>query len=403
MILYNAGLRLFHFLIRLFSSFDRKAKQFTGGRKTSFELLDQFKNNARGNGPAYWFHCASLGEFEQARPLIEGIRRQEPEARIAVSFFSPSGYEIRKNYSDADVVFYLPMATPANAVKVLDLLRPAKIFFIKYEFWINYIQAAYERNIPVFLVSALFHPGQVFFKPHGKLFFNVLKKYRMIFVQDDASKALLSRYGIQSIVSGDTRFDRVLTNKALAVKNAIVEAFKGNEALLVAGSSWEKEEELLFVSYLQYSGYKLIIAPHDIHRTLHIPDGIKAIRYSQATVENVKDHRVLVIDNIGMLASLYSYATVALVGGGFRTALHNILEAAVFGIPVLYGPRTRNHPEAEALRDAGGGRIIHDAGELTRVLKELMEDAPRATSMGTHASRFITAHAGATEKILSEI
>jgi 3-deoxy-D-manno-octulosonic-acid transferase len=403
MLIYNIGLRLLHFLIVVYSAFNAKAKLFVEGRKDSFRKLNEYHQAKQGNEMLYWFHCASLGEFEQARPLIEKIKNTQSETKIAISFFSPSGYEIQKNYALADLVFYLPMATKANADEVLRLLHPNKIFFIKYEFWLHYIMQAHRHNIPVFLVSALFRTNQIFFQWYGKLFYNILDKYAEIFVQDEASFNLLKENNIKSVITGDTRFDRVLANKAKAQKNTIIESFAGNKKIIVLGSSWQPEEELIFNTYDPMLNYKIIIAPHDIKRNIAIPDSITSMRYSMAKEGNIADKEVLIIDNIGMLSTLYNYASLAFVGGGYRGSLHNILEAAVFGIPVLYGPQTQKHPEAEALQAAGGGMIIQNEAHLKTILHDLFTNETLRINMGADAFRYIESNSGATQKIISSI
>ncbi len=403
MILYNLGIFLLDLGIRLASIFNKKAAKLVNGRKDSMRLLKQFHQTIQPNATIYWFHCASLGEFEQARPLMEAIRATQPEIRFVVSFFSPSGYEIQKNYALADLVFYLPCATASNATLVIDCIKPEKIFFIKYEFWIHFIQTAYRRNIPVYLVSALFNPNQIFFKWYGKIYLNLLPRYKCIFVQDVDSITLLKKHGIASKLSGDTRFDRVLVNKAKAQDFDIIQAFISNQKVLVLGSSWHDEERILFKAVDDNLSFKIVIAPHDITRTINVPSNFSSLRFSEATLENVTQAQVLIIDNIGMLASLYRCANVALVGGGFRASLHNILEAAVYGIPVLYGNQTNKHPEAEQLVAAGGGVIFHNEVELKTQLQLLFQDEFLQKKMGESASRFIENNAGATSKILAEI
>jgi 3-deoxy-D-manno-octulosonic-acid transferase len=331
------------------------------------------------------------------------MKEEKPDLKIAISFFSPSGFEIQKNYALADLVFYLPMAIEKNAKEVLHLLKPDKIFFIKYEFWLNYISQAYKENIPVYLVSALFDPSQFFFKWYGKIFYNILDKYSVIFVQDRASHDLLSSYNINSIISGDTRFDRVMTNKIRAKENKLISAFLNNKKLIVLGSSWQTEEDLIMNVYDPNLNYKIVIAPHDIKREIKIPAGILSIKYSEIGEIDISDHEVLIIDNIGMLSTLYRYSSFAFVGGGFRGSLHNILEAAVFGIPVIYGPQTQKHPEAEALEDAGGGFIIHDDKELQKIIYNFITDEVSRASAGSDSYNFIERNCGATYKIISEI
>ena len=403
MLLYNLSVRFFHFLARAYSNFNLKAKYFIQGREESFSKLQSYHQNKSENEQVYWFHCASLGEFEQARPLMEALKNTGTGCRIALSFFSPSGYQIQKNYDLADLVFYLPMDTRANAEELLRLLEPKKIFFIKYEFWLNYLTAASKKNIPLYLVSALFRPGHIFFKWYGKIFLNILPLYSKIFVQDQASSDLLKKFNVSSTIAGDTRFDRVLENKSKAKKNLLIESFAGTEKIIVLGSSWPEEEELIFKAYDKLLNYKIIIAPHDISRQIAVPPALSSIRYSALNQDNMHGKDVLIIDNIGMLATLYHYASLAFVGGGYRGSLHNILEAAVFGIPVIYGPQTQKHPEAEALQEAGGGIIIQDPEHLKLIIKRFLNDEPHRMKVGIDAGRFIENNSGATQKILSEI
>ncbi len=403
MILYNIGLRFLHSLFWIAHFVNAKANLFVKGRRQSFIKLDRFNKSRNTKNLLYWFHCASLGEFEQARPLMEAIKIQHPETLIAISFFSPSGYEIQKNYATADLVFYLPMASKANAQKVLYLLQPQKIFFIKYEFWLNYINVAHRLEIPVYLVSALFNPQQLFFKWYGTMFLSVLRKYSKIFVQDKSSFDLLQKYQIKSIISGDTRFDRVLTNKTKVEKNELIESFAGDKKIIVLGSSWQQEERLIFSAYQANLNYKIIIAPHDIKRKIKVPSTLKSISYSQASIKNINGYEVLIIDNIGMLASLYGYAHLAFVGGGYRGSLHNILEAAVFGIPVVYGYQTQKHPEAEALQKAGGGIIIDEQEQLSKILYDLLTNDSERDVVCKNSLNFIIENAGATQKIMAEI
>ena len=403
MLIYNLVLRFFHACIYLYSFINRKANLFVSGRQQSLKKLVLFQQQRNSEHPLYWFHCASLGEFEQARPLIESLKLSQPKLQIAISFFSPSGYEIQHKYAQADVVFYLPMATPRNSQRVIKLLNPNKIFFIKYEFWLNYINAAYNSKIPVYLVSALFNSKQIFFRWYGTLFFNILKKYKKIFVQDESSQLLLKQHGISSIVSGDTRFDRVLANKEKATSNKLIEDFTEGKKLIVLGSSWPKEEEYMLNNYDSTLNYKIIIAPHDIQRNLLLKGSIPFIKYSEANTDNILGKQLLIIDNIGMLSSLYSYANIAFVGGGFRGSLHNILEAAVFGIPVIYGSETQKHPEGEHLEAAGGGIKIEGDIQLRETIKVLLTDESISKKMGYNAEQFIIRNSGATLKILSEI
>jgi len=369
------------------------------GQHQAFALL---KEKIEPDTRYVWFHAASLGEFEQGRPVIEQLKREKPETKILLTFFSPSGYEIRKNYAGADIVSYLPLDVPGNAWYFVNLVKPSKAIFIKYEFWPNYLLALQAENIPVVSISAIFRPEQVFFKDYGKWYKKLLLTFQHIFVQDKFSKELLQAHGINNVtVAGDTRFDRVYDLYQQAKQLPLVEEFvKGAEKVIVAGSTWPKDEELL-VQYLRlHPDLKLIMAPHEVHNS-HIAeiskllDG-KFVRYSDATAENVKSTNCLVVDIIGILSSIYRYANVTYIGGGFGVGIHNTLEAAVYGLPVVFGTNYQKFREARELIAIGGAFSISNYVTLEAQFDLLLKD----NNAGKIAGEYVKSNTGATEMIL---
>lgn len=361
-----------------------------------------------------WFHASSLGEFEQGRPMIEQIRKVHPEYKILLTFFSPSGYEVRKNYAGADVVCYLPFDTPGRVEQFLDLANPAMAIFIKYEFWGNYLHALQQRGIPVYIISAIFRREQLFFQWFGKPYRKMLDCFNHLFVQDERSKALLEEYGIRNVtVAGDTRFDRVIDVYHQAKQIPVVERFvKGSDGqqppfVFVAGSSWP-EDEAIFIPYFErHPEMKLIIAPHEIHEghlksieaRLHRP----TIRLSQATEQNVADKDCLIVDSFGLLSSLYRYGQIAYIGGGFGAGIHNTLEAAVYGMPVLFGPRFQKFKEAKDLIAVGGAFTFDNAPAFASRMDTLLSTPEAWQQSSQAAGHFVQSHGGATTTILQEI
>ena len=361
-----------------------------------------------------WFHASSLGEFEQGRPMIEQIRKVHPEYKILLTFFSPSGYEVRKNYAGADVVCYLPFDTPGRVEQFLDLANPAMAIFIKYEFWGNYLHTLQQRGIPVYIISAIFRREQLFFQWFGKPYRKMLDCFNHLFVQDERSKALLEEYGIRNVtVAGDTRFDRVIDVYHQAKQIPLVERFiKGTDGqqpplVFVAGSSWP-EDEAIFIPYFErHPEMKLIIAPHEIHEghlmsieaRLHRP----TIRLSQATEQNVANQDCLIVDSFGLLSSLYRYGQIAYIGGGFGAGIHNTLEAAVYGMPVLFGPRFQKFKEAKDLIAVGGAFTFDNAPAFTSRMDTLLSTPEALQQSSQAAGHFVQSHGGATTTILQEI
>ncbi|HEX7494073.1 MAG TPA: glycosyltransferase N-terminal domain-containing protein [Bacteroidales bacterium] len=404
-VLYNLGILIFSAFANLLAPFNIRASLWVNGRKKwADKIADKIKTGDR----VIWIHCASLGEFEQGRPVIEEIKLNMPAFKILLSFFSPSGYEIRKNYNYADCISYLPSDTPGNAKKFIDLVKPEFVIFVKYEFWNNYISELYREKIPLYLISGIFRPGQHFFRWYGSFFRGILRKFERIFVQDQRSFDLLKGIGIDQVtLAGDTRFDRVIKIARTAVDIYKLEHFRGNEKLFLAGSSWKQDEELIaeYINRFPLS-MKWVFAPHEIDKSnlerLEKLFKVKYVRFSEYS-EVYADARVLIIDNIGMLSSAYRYAYIAAIGGGFGKGIHNILEPACWGIPVVFGPRHENFKEAVDLLSAGGAKSFLTFDDFERILDLWLSDEKIYTISAGIASKYVKDNAGATEIIIKEI
>ena len=376
--------------------------------KGQHETFDKLRREIDPTQQYVWVHAASLGEFEQGRPLIERIHAEHPHLKILLTFFSPSGYEVRKNYEGADVICYLPFDTPLNARRFVRLANVKMAFFVKYEFWPNYIGALYRNDIPVYSVSSIFRPDQIFFRWYGKSYAKCLHKITHFFVQNDVSIDLLKQLGITAVTkTGDTRFDRVLDIMNQAKELPIVEAFAKGKKVLIAGSSWAPDEDLFIPYFNKRKDLKLVIAPHvvneghlsEIERKLERP----ALRYSKATPEEAAKADCLIIDCYGLLSSIYHYATVAYVGGGFGVGIHNVPEAAVYGCPVLFGPNNKKFKEAQDLIACHGSYEIHNVADFTDVLTKLLTYDELLRSSGNAAGNYIRSNAGARDAIYKEI
>lgn len=399
--LYNISMLIYGLLVRLASLFNAKAKLFIKGRKGIFKHI-----SAKFNGDEHpiWFHFASLGEFEQGRPVLESIKASKPNEKIIVTFFSPSGYEIRKNYALADGIFYLPLDTISNANRFVNLLNPKMAIFTKYEFWPNYFKALANKNIPLYIISGIFRPNQTFFKGYGGFYRNVLKCVRHFFVQNEESATLLKSIGINHVdISGDTRFDRVYENAQIPKKLPLIEKFCGDVKVLIAGSTWPEDEKLLVDLAAKNPDWKLIIAPHEIHES-HIstitdlfPNSLRLSKLASDT-NTETNVQILIIDNIGMLSSLYQYGKIAYIGGGFGVGIHNTLEAAAFGLPVIFGPNYDKFQEAKDLIEIGAAKSISNADELTTAFEYYV-----AHESGTLAKNYVANKKGATEMIMKKI
>lgn len=401
-ILYNIG-------VWVASFFSKKVRTMWKGEHRTFRVL---REKIDPNAMYIWFHAASLGEFEQGRPIMEAIRREHPGYKILLTFFSPSGYEVRKNYDGADVVVYLPIDTKRNARRFLRLTNPVMAFFIKYEFWSNYLHILKERHVPTFSVSSIFRPNQIFFRAYGKGYGKVLDCFTHFFVQNEESRDLLKSIGIDCVsVTGDTRFDRVLQIRDAGKSLPIVENFVGGTAedrphVFIAGSSWPPDEDIFIRYFNEHRDWKLIIAPHVIGDD-HMKQILgklerKTVRYTEATTENVAGAECLIIDCFGLLSSIYRYADVTYVGGGFGVGIHNVLEAAVWGEPVIFGPNNKNFQEAQGLLKAGGGFEITGYDDFVGVMRKLADDKALEQSR-ERAGGFVESLAGATRQIMKEV
>ena len=457
--MYNLAIYLYLLGVAVYSRFNEKVRKMWRGERDAFRILrEQVDPNAR----YVWFHAASLGEFEQGRPLMEQMKREHPDIKILLTFFSPSGYQVRKNYQGADIITYLPIDTVTNARRFLRTIRPVMAFFIKYEFWYNYLHILKHRGVPTYSVSSSFRPDQIFFRWYGRAYSRVLKCFTKFFVQNEESRQLLAKIGItETEIVGDTRFDRVMTIKSLAKQLPIVEAFthpqplpkggepetspdKGNqnpslreghrvgnsprgglEGVFVAGSSWPPDEEIFIRYFNEHREWKLIIAPHvigedhlqQIISKLSIPEqtsspsgevgrgvgGRRVVRFTQTTREEAAKADTLIIDCFGLLSSIYNYGDVAYIGGGFGVGIHNTLEAAVWDMPVIFGPNNKKFQEAQGLKACGGGFEIKDYDEFAQLMDRFASDEAFLKESGSNAGHFVKDQAGATDKVLASV
>lgn len=403
--IYNLVIYIYLFGVKLAALFSSKPAKMVKGHREVFDILrDKIDRNAR----YIWFHAASLGEFEQGRPLIERIRKEYPEYRILQTFFSPSGYEVRKNYQGADIMCYLPFDTPRNVRRFIEMVNPCMVFFIKYEFWQNYLNTLYKKGIPVYSVSSIFRPNQIFFRWYGKDYRKVLKTFSHLFVQNEVSEKLLASIGVTDVtIVGDTRFDRVLDICTVAKDLPLVKAFKGNSKTFVAGSSWGPDEDIFIRYFNEHPEMKLVIAPHvvsDSHLK-EIMEKVKrpCVRYTEATEENVSKADCLIIDCYGLLSSIYRYGDISYIGGGFGVGIHNVLEAAVYGIPVIFGPNNKKFREAQHLLEKKGGFEINDYEEFKRLMDRFLTDNSYLQQAGNAAGDYVKNNSGALEKIMKAI
>jgi 3-deoxy-D-manno-octulosonic-acid transferase len=402
--LYNLSINIFAFLVRLVVPFNPKAALFVKGRKN---WATNLKAKIGDGGRYIWVHCASLGEFEQGRPVIEEVKSRYPTFRIILTFYSPSGYEVRKNYQGADVVCYLPFDTKKNARRFLDIISPEKIFFVKYEYWPNYMRETKRRNIPFYMISCIFRDNQIFFKNHmvGAWFRKQLRCVTLFFVQNSESVKLLAEIGFTNAsISGDTRFDRV-TTIASTVKNIPeFNIFKGDKPLLIVGSSWQPDEEIAIQYINQTESIKAIIAPHEvteinlkrIKESLHRPSEF----YSKIGNMEIDRYDVIIIDSVGLLSSLYQYGDAAYIGGGFGVGIHNILEAATFGLPVVFGPNYKKFKEAVDLANLGVAFPVHNFDQARLILDSLFNNSGKLIELSKVARQYISTNTGATRMIL---
>lgn len=409
-LLYTLAIYVYGLVITLFSLFNKKAHLWKVGRRSLFLKLSEFKNQCEK--PIVWVHCASLGEFEQGRPVIEQLKNSHPEWAFLVTFFSPSGYEVRKNYLGADLVCYLPLDTPANAKRFVTLIAPKFVIFVKYEYWFNYMIELYKQAIPLYVIAAIFRPNQHFFISYGYWFADQLRHVSYFFVQNQLSCDLLqSIHCANYTLSGDTRFDRVLEIQQNKKSIPIVEAFCNahpNSSIWVVGSSWHPDE-LLFVSLLaKQKNVCLIIAPHEID-DVHVAQiktlfgNYKTALFSTTSTTLVVDSDILIVNTMGMLSQIFQYANIAYIGGGFGTGIHNILEAAVYEIPVVFGPKYHKFDEAISLIEAGGAFSVHDKTEFIAIASLLMNNKVKYSEASKACKTYVEKNTGATQKICNKI
>ena len=430
--MYNIAIYIYLIGVAIGSLFNKKIKKMWRGEREAVDLL---KEKVDPTAKYVWFHAASLGEFEQGRPLIEQLRTTHPEYKILLTFFSPSGYEVRKNYEGADIVCYLPLDTIRNARRFLRAVHPVMAFFIKYEFWYNYLHILKHRGVPVYSVSSIFRPGQVFFKWYGRNYAKVLHCITHFFVQNEVSLKLLKGIGIEeATVVGDTRFDRVLQIKEQSKELPIVEAFKGINGkgdackkdlsedackkelskngskgckVFVAGSSWQPDEDIFIRFFNDHPDWKLIIAPHVIgeDHLAYILDKLqmKAVRYTQATEQSAAEARCLIIDCFGLLSTIYRYGEIAYVGGGFGVGIHNVPEAAVWGVPVLFGPNNKRFQEAQDLLACKGSFEVTDYDSFNTIISRLISDDKFRHQCGEASANYVKSRSGATDIIMKSV
>jgi 3-deoxy-D-manno-octulosonic-acid transferase len=405
-LLYNFSIYIYNFIIRFSSLFNAKAKLWVAGRRDIFKKL---QSEIPSNTNIAWFHCASLGEFEQGRTVIEAFRSNHPEFKILLTFFSPSGYEVRKNHEGANWVYYLPIDTPRNASKFIEIVNPAFTVFVKYEYWFNYMKALNKADIPLIVISAIFRPGQRFFSWYGGWQREMLKNVRHFFVQNESSLKLLQKIDIHQVsLSGDTRFDRVYQIAKQKKSFPLIEKFGVGKQVLLAGSTWPQDEDII-ISYIKQQNPKIkfIFAPHEVHpHRIHsliekLPG--HCLRFSEANDLNIQSANILVIDSIGILSHLYQYATFAYIGGGFGVGIHNILEAATFGNPVIFGPNYQKFQEAKDLIGLGGAFSIATEKEFLEIFEKLTTNGEFKQDVSRVSKQYVEDKIGSSKQIVEFI
>ena len=403
--MYNIIIYLYLLGVAIASLFNEKVRKMWRGEREAVRLL---REKVDPTAEYVWFHAASLGEFEQGRPLMERLRELHPEYKILLTFFSPSGYEVRKDYKGADIVCYLPLDTIRNSRRFLRAVRPVMAFFIKYEFWYNYFHILQHRGVPVYSVSSIFRKDQIFFRWYGRGYGKVLRCVTKFFVQNEESRRLLSGIGIDDVeIVGDTRFDRVLQIRDAAKQLPIVEAFAEGRKVFVAGSSWGPDEDIFIRYFNEHRDWKLIIAPHVISDE-HLSQILsklqrKTVRYTQATPEEARSAECLIVDCFGLLSSVYNYGHVAYVGGGFGVGIHNVLEAAVWGMPVFFGPNNKHFQEAQWLLKSEGGIEINGYDDFAAMMDRFAASPELVAERGKAAAKVVEEHTGATRRVLEAV
>lgn len=404
-LLYNISIQAYTVLVRIASPFNKKAKYWVEGRRNIFNRIEQSLNE---NENIAWFHASSLGEFEQGRPVMEAFKLKYPNYKILLTFFSPSGYEVRKNYEGADYIFYLPVDSKRNALKFIKTVKPKVVFFVKYEFWFHYLNQLNKSKIPTYIFSSIFREKQLFFRWYGVWYRKMLAFFTKIFVQDLNSKQLLDKVNISNVeIGGDTRFDRVYALAKNAKPIKLIEEFAKDNFIVIAGSTWERDEEIIAEYAHKNQNIKWIIAPHEIH-SAHIEKIVKIfktplLKLSEATIESVVDAKVLVVDSIGVLSSLYRYGNIAYIGGGFGKGIHNTLEAATYGMPVIFGPNYNRFREACDLIELSSGFSVSNYNEFELTIVKLINNDLLREESGKSALNYVNKMRGGTEKIISQL
>ncbi len=409
-ILYNLSLRVYSLLLYLISPFHAKAKLWSDGRKGVFERLESaIKGDTR---PLAWFHCASLGEFEQGRAVIEMFKERYPSYAILVTFFSPSGYEVRKNYDKADYIFYLPIDTSSNAKRFLEVINPQIAIFIKYEFWVNYLKELHRRGVKSYVVSAIFRPSQLFFKSYGKQYKSILECFTHIFVQNNESEQLLRSIGISGVtICGDTRFDRVYDISQNLPSISLFEKFSHDKEVFITGSSWEPDDDITINLIEKFADIKFVIAPHELSESKiskmerSISElGRDVVRYTQITSEDrAAASDVIIVDTIGILSKVYRYCKYGYIGGGFGVGIHNTLEAATFGIPLIFGPNYKRFMEAVHLVDIGAATPINDENDAVKWLNNISNSPAIYDTTSAICKEYVKDNIGACKTIIDYI
>ncbi len=403
-IIYKIAIAVYYILVLLASPFHEKAARWVKGRR---HLWKNLKKKLEPGKKVFWFHCSSLGEFEQGRPVMENLRERMPDCFILLTFFSPSGYELRKNYMVANHVSYLPLDTRFNAWRFINLVKPSAVYFIKYEFWYYFLRTLYKKKIPLYLISAKFREDQLFFRSYGIWYRKFLSYFNYFFVQDQGSKKLLGRIGFTNVdVAGDTRFDRVYQISTRSRNYPDIDSFKMDKKIIVAGSTWEKDEELL-TEFINRSDdqVKFILAPHEINskKIYRLVESINApvVRFTDEDKRAYPRAKVLLIDTIGNLSSVYKYGDIAYIGGGFGKGIHNILEAATYGAPVVFGPNYKKFNEACEMLEIGASFSIHDYESMATIFQKLLINPALLSSSSLKAREYVSSRLGATQIIMN--
>jgi len=404
LLIYNLGIQFFGFVLRVLAPFKDKANKLHHGRKETMKAIESLSLNEK----TIWIHCASLGEFEQGRPIMEAIKQKDASTKIVLTFFSPSGYEVQKDYEYADYIFYLPADKPRLVKRFISAINPRKVVFVKYEFWYHYLKTLSNLNIEIYSVSSIFRPEHIFFKWYGGFNRKMLTFFTKLYVQDQQSENLLQSINIDNVeVAGDTRFDRVYEISKNAKTYELVKEFTSDCKVIIGGSSWPAGEKLL-INYIHNNpNVKLLLAPHEIHED-HIAQiesqlNVPCIRYTKAEGVDLSKIQVLIVDTMGMLSSMYQYGTIAYIGGGFGSGIHNTIEASTFGLPVLFGPKYKKYQEACDLIELKGAFCINSQSEFDTNVNTLLNDSVVLSSAQDASKNYVTKMRGATQAILSKL